>query len=55
MVVKGIVKSKGLWSPLYIYMKEIMEDHIFSLLLHLIPEKKDFKNQGGIKPMQKRQ
>ena len=36
-------------------MKEIMEDHIFSLLLHLIPEKKDFKNQGGIKPMQKRQ
>ena len=40
---------------LYIYMKEIMEDHIFSLLLHLIPEKKDFKNQGGIKPMQKRQ
>ena len=37
-------------------MKEIMEDHIFSLLLHLIPEKrKDFKNQGGIKPLQKRQ
>ena len=33
-----------------------MEDHIFSLLLHLIPEKKGFfKNQGGIKPMQKRQ
>ena len=38
-------------------MKEIMEDHIFSLLLHLIPEtiKGFFKNQGGIKPMQKRQ
>ena len=43
------------FSTTYIYMKEVMEDHLFSLLSHLIPEKKDFKNQGGIKPMQKRQ